>query len=181
MDTAFAKTTTCRWFWELLLLFFLTYYVGMSQWTKLIPTTTFQNQINSQVSRHQLVKLAQSGLKRPNWYVWRRLGSIVEMIIETEVFFSTKDKSSYQKDIKMLEKHWTESITLGGNYVDGLSWISPKSCCFIVYATNSSANVLIKSLIVRCFLNKLQSMEYRLRMFINISGKKPRCQINWRP
>ena len=47
----------------------------------------------------------------------KRCGSN-EVILETEAYFEAKDKSFYKKDIKLLEKHWNQCITLEGDYVD---------------------------------------------------------------
>ena len=41
-----------------------------------------------------------------------------EVISETEVYFEAKDKSFYEKGIKLLEKCWNQCITLEGDYVD---------------------------------------------------------------
>ena len=48
----------------------------------------------------------------------KRFGSNEEVLLETEAFFEAKDKSSYKKGIKMLEKCWNQCITLECNYVD---------------------------------------------------------------
>ena len=41
-----------------------------------------------------------------------------EVITETEAYFESKVQSFYRKGIEKLEKHWNQSITLEGNYVD---------------------------------------------------------------
>ena len=48
----------------------------------------------------------------------KRFCSNEEMISETEAYFEAKDKSFYKKGIKLLEKCWTQWITLEGDYVD---------------------------------------------------------------
>ena len=55
-------------------------------------------------------------LKRMLQRKW--FGSIKEVISETEVCFEAKEKSFYKKGIKLLEKHWNQTITLEGDYVD---------------------------------------------------------------
>ena len=64
------------------------------------------------------------------------------MLQETEEYFEAKDKSFYQKGIKLLEKSWNQCITLEGDYVDESSWILPKSCCFISQAWDLLSDVL---------------------------------------
>ena len=48
----------------------------------------------------------------------KRFGSNEELISETETYFEAKDKLFYKKDIKLLEKHWNQCITLEGDHVD---------------------------------------------------------------
>ena len=48
----------------------------------------------------------------------KRFGSNEEVILETEAYFETKDKSFYKKGIELLEKHWNQCLTLEGYYVD---------------------------------------------------------------
>ena len=48
----------------------------------------------------------------------KRFGSNEEVIAETEAYFESNDKSFYKKGIEMLEKRWSEYITLEENYVD---------------------------------------------------------------
>ena len=45
-------------------------------------------------------------------------GSNEEVISVTNVCFEAKDKSFYEKGIKLLEKHWNQCITLVGDYVE---------------------------------------------------------------
>ena len=39
----------------------------------------------------------------------KRFGSNEEVILETEMYFETKDKSFYKKGIKLLEKYWSQT------------------------------------------------------------------------
>ena len=48
----------------------------------------------------------------------KRFGSNKEVIVRTEAYFESSNKSFYKKSIKMLEKRWNESITFEGDYVD---------------------------------------------------------------
>jgi transposase len=48
----------------------------------------------------------------------KRFSSNEEVIAETEAYFEAKDKSFYKKGIEMLERRWTDCITLEGMYVD---------------------------------------------------------------
>ena len=41
----------------------------------------------------------------------KRFGSNEEVIPETDMYFEAKDKSFYEKGIKLLEKHWNQCIT----------------------------------------------------------------------
>lgn len=48
----------------------------------------------------------------------KRFSSNEEVIAETEAYFEAKDKSFYKKGIEMLERRWTDCITLERMYVD---------------------------------------------------------------
>ena len=48
----------------------------------------------------------------------KRFSSNEEVIVETEAYFESEDKSFYKKGIKKLEQHCNEFITLEGNYID---------------------------------------------------------------
>lgn len=48
----------------------------------------------------------------------KKFGSNEEVIAETEAYFKAKDKPFYKKGVEMLERRWTDCITLEGNYVD---------------------------------------------------------------
>jgi histone-lysine N-methyltransferase SETMAR len=48
----------------------------------------------------------------------KRFGSNEEVISATEAYFEAKDKSFYKKGVEMLERRWTDCITLEGMYVD---------------------------------------------------------------
>lgn len=48
----------------------------------------------------------------------KKYGSNEEVIAETEAYFESKDKPFYKRGIEMLERRWTDCITLEGNYVD---------------------------------------------------------------
>lgn len=48
----------------------------------------------------------------------KRFSSNEEVIAETEAYFEAKVKSFYKKGIEMLERRWTDCITLEGMYVD---------------------------------------------------------------
>ena len=48
----------------------------------------------------------------------KRFGSNEEVILETETYFEAKDKLFHKKEIKLLEKHWNQCITLERDYVN---------------------------------------------------------------
>ena len=48
----------------------------------------------------------------------KRFGANEEVISETEACFEAKDKSFNKKGIKLLEKRWSQCITLEVDYVD---------------------------------------------------------------
>ena len=48
----------------------------------------------------------------------KRFGTNEAVILETEVYFESKDKSFNKKVIKLLDKHWNQCIKLEGDYVD---------------------------------------------------------------
>lgn len=48
----------------------------------------------------------------------KRFRSNEEVTAETEAYFEELDKSFYKKGIEMLERRWTDCISLKGNYVD---------------------------------------------------------------
>ena len=52
------------------------------------------------------------------WLAGRKFHSNNEVITECETYFEGQDKSFYKKGIEMLERRWTDCITLQGNYVD---------------------------------------------------------------
>ena len=48
----------------------------------------------------------------------KSFGSNEEVILKTEAYFEVNDKSFYEKDIKLLEKRWSQCITLEGDNVN---------------------------------------------------------------
>ena len=48
----------------------------------------------------------------------KRFSSNEEVISETEAYFGAKDKLFYKKGIKLLEKHWNQSLSRVIHYVD---------------------------------------------------------------
>ena len=48
----------------------------------------------------------------------KRFYSNEKIITETNAYFEAKDKSFYKKGIEILEKHWTDCVAFGGDYVD---------------------------------------------------------------
>ena len=57
-----------------------------------------------------------AGLKK--MLAGKGFGENEEVIAETEAYFEAKDKSFYKKGVEMLQRRWTDCITLEGNYLD---------------------------------------------------------------
>ena len=71
----------------------------------------------------------------------QRFDSKEEVLSETKTYLETKDKTFYNKRIKLLEKRWNQCITLKGDYVGKLSRILSKSCGFISSARDLLSDV----------------------------------------
>ena len=52
------------------------------------------------------------------WLAGRKFHSNDEVNTECETYFEDRDKSFYKKGIEILERRWTDCITLRGNYVN---------------------------------------------------------------